>query len=195
MTADQDPHKIPTPHTPHRTLPAPRGSSRSNTYPLVEPDEQAPAIGLEPIACRLTEGLSWPGAPEAVSNVTLSCLQKGVPGLTRRSQPEGQPKPAIAIGSTRHRDCFREATWAVSSLRAGRPGDVRRRPRPGHGKRTCCCAVTTTASRVAHWPRRTPLCARSPGCHGGGRPRSSAAAATDPAGRLPTRTTGRRSPR
>jgi hypothetical protein len=36
MTADQDPHKIPTPHTPHRTLPAPRGSSRSNTYPLVK---------------------------------------------------------------------------------------------------------------------------------------------------------------
>jgi hypothetical protein len=26
MTADQDPHKIPTPHTPHRTLPAPRHS-------------------------------------------------------------------------------------------------------------------------------------------------------------------------
>jgi hypothetical protein len=35
MTAGQDPHPIPTPHTPHKTSPAPRGSSRSNTYPLV----------------------------------------------------------------------------------------------------------------------------------------------------------------
>jgi len=30
---------------------------------------------------RLTEGLSWPGAPGAVSSVTLSCLHKGFPGL------------------------------------------------------------------------------------------------------------------
>ena len=32
---------------------------------------------------RFSEGLSWPGAPGAVSSVTLSCLHKGVPGLTR----------------------------------------------------------------------------------------------------------------
>ncbi len=43
----------------------------------------APAIGLEPITCRLTEGLSRPGAPGAVSSVTLSCLHKGFPELTR----------------------------------------------------------------------------------------------------------------
>ena len=30
------------------------------------------------MTCRLTEGLSRPGTPGAVSSVTLSCLHKGV---------------------------------------------------------------------------------------------------------------------
>jgi hypothetical protein len=61
----------------------PEALTRHGMLRLLAPARVAPAIGLEPITCRLTEGLSWPGAPGAVSSVTLSCLHKGVPGLTR----------------------------------------------------------------------------------------------------------------
>ena len=55
LPAGQDPHKIPTAHTPHQ----PRANT---TRPRVsagqKPDNWAPAIGLEPITCRLTAGRS-----------------------------------------------------------------------------------------------------------------------------------------
>ena len=55
LPTKQDPHKIPTtnwPRQPHAYRNLLRVSAGR------EPDWKAPAIGLEPITCRLTEGLS-----------------------------------------------------------------------------------------------------------------------------------------
>jgi len=43
---------------------------------------KAPAIGLEPITCRLTEGLSWRGASGAIISVSPCWLHKGFTELT-----------------------------------------------------------------------------------------------------------------
>src|SRR5262245_13735514 len=40
----------------------------------------APAIGLEPITCRLTEGLSWPGSARPVKFSSPLHLHKGLSG-------------------------------------------------------------------------------------------------------------------
>ncbi len=48
-----------------RALTAPQGGLSSCVYAGERADNVAPAIGLEPITCRLTEGLSQPGIADS----------------------------------------------------------------------------------------------------------------------------------
>ena len=78
---------------------------------------------------------------------------------------------------------------APAAVRPGRScASSCRRPRPGHGKRICCYAVTTTASPAAPWPQPTPSCARSPGHPAIPQPGSNSASTTRSSG--PRRSTG-----